>query len=331
MRTIAIIAPNLEEFHLVKQFCPKSADIKYFWIGGSQISTISELEKVQPVIIILSLNFETQNIKDDIESIRLKHNVPIFVYKDDIFSADKFIFDALNAGADDYAKINNSQNNLQNEEFKRKLEKFINTHLKFSERLVQDSKISIPKKRKFIVIGSSTGGPQALMDILTKMPLLKETTIIIVQHIEADYVTSLSEWLNSNTINNIEIAQADTIPEKGKIYISDGDRHLIISKSEHFQYTDEPKDYPYKPSVNIFFESIAQIEQFSGIAVILTGMGRDGALGLLKLKEKKWQTIAQDESSSIVYGMPKAAFEIGAVKLVLSIEEIANKLAKYAN
>jgi two-component system, chemotaxis family, response regulator WspF len=117
-------------------------------------------------------------------------------------------------------------------------------------------------------------------------------------------------------------------PEANTIYIAGTNDHLIMGDDLAFHYVAEPKDNPYRPSVDAFFLSIAHHWPGKGVAVLLTGMGRDGAQGLLSLRKAGWYTIAQDEKTSVVYGMPKAAAQIDAAKEILPIERIAEAVMR---
>ena len=127
----------------------------------------------------------------------------------------------------------------------------------------------------------------------------------------------------------MSVAVPDWPLEVGKVVIAATNDHLVLQSNLTLKYTKEPLDYPYRPSVDSFFESIAQYWPGQGVAVLLTGMGKDGAKGLKVLRSARWHTIAQDRASSVVYGMPKAAAELDAAVQILSIEAIAPACIKY--
>ena len=117
-------------------------------------------------------------------------------------------------------------------------------------------------------------------------------------------------------------------PETGEILLAGTDHHLVMGEDRRLHYSVEPKDSSYRPSVDVFFNSSARNWPRPGVAVLLTGMLRDGAEGLLNLRRQGWRTIAQDESSSVVWGMPKAAVEIGAAEEVVSLPQIAEAIVR---
>lgn len=181
---------------------------------------------------------------------------------------------------------------------------------------------------RLLALGSSTGGPGALAKVLANLPATLETTVIIVQHVDEEFSFDLAAWLNSQTHFHVQLARKGETPRKGHVYVASSNDHLILTSRLEFDYTPEPRSTHYRPSVDVFFNSAAQHWPRPEIAVLLTGMGRDGASGLANLKEKGWYTIAQDEATSVVYGMPKAAKELGAAVDILPLEQIGMAVAK---
>jgi two-component system, chemotaxis family, response regulator WspF len=179
-----------------------------------------------------------------------------------------------------------------------------------------------------VVIGSSTGGPQALEKILAALPKDLPASVVIVQHLDSHFAAGLRDWLATRTPIKVELAQAGLKPESGTVYLAKTNDHLILTPACTFSYVTEPADYPYRPSVDVFFRSVRANIKSRGVGVLLTGMGSDGARGLLELRQAGWQTLAQDQPTSIVYGMPKAAKELGAACEVLPLDQIARSILR---
>ena len=198
-------------------------------------------------------------------------------------------------------------------------------------RLYSGFQSAIPKclTPPLLAIGSSTGGPQALVTLLSGLPANFAFAVAIVQHVDAEFAPGLADWLSQKTNLSVSLALADRPLEVGKVLIAATNDHLVLQSNLTLKYTKEPLDYPYRPSVDCFFESIAQYWPGKGVAVLLTGMGKDGAKGLKTLRQARWHTIAQDKSTCVVYGMPKAAAELDAAVQVLPIDSIANSCIKY--
>ncbi len=180
-----------------------------------------------------------------------------------------------------------------------------------------------------VTIGASTGGPQALEQLLSYWPENFPAAVVIVQHVGADFAESLVQWLGDKSPMKVRtIEQGDSL-QAGTALVAATNNHLVIRKDRTLGYVAEPIGCPYRPSVDVFFHSLANHWPQPSTAMVLTGIGRDGANGLLALRGQGWHTIAQDEQSSIVYGMPKAAAEIDAAVKVLPINEIAEHVANH--
>ena len=177
-----------------------------------------------------------------------------------------------------------------------------------------------------IVIGCSTGGPRALADILSRLPAGFASAIVVVQHVDSAFAQGLCDWLGSLCLMPVQTAREGQRPGPGTVLIAATNDHLVMRADASLGYSADPVAEPFRPSVDVFFESVAQHWTGSGIGVILTGMGRDGARGLLALKRAGFRTIAQDEQTSVVFGMPRAAIDLGAATEILPIGGIAPAL-----
>jgi len=181
---------------------------------------------------------------------------------------------------------------------------------------------------RIIAIGASTGGTEAIFNVLKYLPR-NIPGIVIVQHIPSGFSRMFAERLNASTYLNIKEAQTGDYVDKGRVLIAPGDRHMRIKKagdSYRVQCFEGDKVNGHCPSVDILFESVAKEAGKNAIGVILTGMGYDGAKGLLSMRRKGARTIGQDEKSSVVYGMPKVAFNIGAVERQSSLDNMAQMI-----
>ena len=186
----------------------------------------------------------------------------------------------------------------------------------------------LPSTRRtpLIAIGSSTGGPKTLASILSRIPAGQPTAFVVIQHIDAQFSSGLVSWLNGQIPMPVIAAQPGQAPVAGTVCLSATNDHLVVEANGRFAHVAEPKDQPYRPSVDVFFQSLVRHWRPPGQAVLLTGMGRDGAIGLLALRQAGWHTIAQDEASSVVYGMPKAAAELNAAVEILAADAVAPSL-----
>ncbi|MFC1621489.1 chemotaxis-specific protein-glutamate methyltransferase CheB [Candidatus Omnitrophota bacterium] len=183
-------------------------------------------------------------------------------------------------------------------------------------------------KNKVIGIAASTGGPKALLSILKRLPKDLPCPIIVVQHISGDFLPGLVEWLNKECQIEICIARdkEQIVPEK--VYIAPIGFHIRVANKGITVLSDEPPRNYFKPSADILLESIGNIYQEKAVGIILTGIGRDGVDGMKTIKRLGGMTIAQDEKTCAVFGMPQAAIEEGIIDKVLSIEDIPDEIFK---
>ncbi len=179
-----------------------------------------------------------------------------------------------------------------------------------------------------VAIGSSTGGPKALATILAGLPGNFPAAIVICQHVDSQFASGLASWLNSQTPLDVAIAREGMRPRPGAALVAQTNDHLVLGPDGSLHYTEHPRNYPYRPSVNALFESLRQYWPQNDVAILLTGMGRDGGEGLSALFKTGWHTIVQDEKTSVVYGMPAAAVELGGASEILPLDSIAESIAK---
>ncbi len=184
---------------------------------------------------------------------------------------------------------------------------------------------------KLIAIGSSTGGTRALEAVLTQLPA-NLPGIVIVQHMPPVFTKSFADRLNNICRVNVKEAEDGDHVQPGSVLIAPGNFHMLIEKNGARYYTrikQGPPVHHQRPSVDVLFNSVAQSAGINAMGVILTGMGADGAKGLLNMKEKGSYTIGQDEATSVVYGMPREAYKIGAVTDQLPLNRIPEEIINH--
>lgn len=179
------------------------------------------------------------------------------------------------------------------------------------------------KHDRLVVIGASAGGPAALVKLLSNLPHDFPAGIVIVQHVDEQFAGGLASWLADQTPLQVRVAENGDRPQAGTVLLAGRNEHLIFTAPMRLGYTKEPEDSSYRPSVDVFFNSAARLWEGAIIGVVLTGMGRDGAEGLKTLRDRGHHTIAQDEATSAVYGMPRAAAEQKAASEILPLDKIA--------
>jgi chemotaxis response regulator CheB len=179
---------------------------------------------------------------------------------------------------------------------------------------------------KLVAIGASSGGPAALATLLAGLPKDFQAAVIVVQHVDEHMAANMADWLGQQSPLPVRVAAEGDRPVPGSVLLAATNDHLVLKSAERLGYSPEPRDYVYRPSVDAFFQSVSRLWRGDVVGVLLTGMGRDGALGLKALRDQGRHTITQDEASSAVYGMPKAAAKIGAAVDILPLNRIASRL-----
>jgi two-component system chemotaxis response regulator CheB len=177
-----------------------------------------------------------------------------------------------------------------------------------------------------VAIGASTGGPPIIMQILSGLSPAFPVPILLVQHISADFTVGFAEWLAAASGMPVQVAQAGEIPLPGHVYVAPDDHHLRVGPRGELQTTKDEPHQGLRPSVGVLFRSVAERYGRRAIGVILTGMGRDGAEELKLMADKGALTVAQNEESCVVFGMPAEAINLGAVRYVCPPEGISDLL-----
>ncbi len=185
---------------------------------------------------------------------------------------------------------------------------------------------TIARRERLVAIGASAGGPAALTAVLSGLPKHFPAAVVIVQHVDEHFASGLADWLSGHSALPVRVAKEGDRPAAGTVLLAGTNDHLRFKSSERIGYTPEPQEQSYRPSVDVFFASVAAHWPGEAVGVLLTGMGRDGAKGLKTLREKGHYTIAQDQATSTVYGMPKAAASLGAAVDILPLEHVARRL-----
>jgi two-component system response regulator WspF len=186
------------------------------------------------------------------------------------------------------------------------------------------------RRNLLIAIGASAGGPSAVATILKELPLTL-ARVVIVQHVDQEFVPGMALWLSEQSRHDVRPAVEGETPAIGRVLLAAGSRHLTLAADQTLRYTAASGQHAYTPSVDVFFDSLNRSWNGDIVGVLLTGMGKDGALGLKGLRDAGHLTIAQDEASSAVYGMPKAAAALDAAVEILPLPRIGRRLVDVAS
>jgi chemotaxis response regulator CheB len=180
--------------------------------------------------------------------------------------------------------------------------------------------------RCLVVIGASAGGPAALATILGGLSHDFPAAVVVIQHMDAQFAPLMVSWLNDQSPLSVRMARDGDQLQVGAALVASTNDHLVFVNAHTLGYTPEPRDAVYRPSIDVFCDSVIRHWRGKVVGILLTGMGRDGATGLKALRNTGAMTIAQDRTSCVVYGMPKAAAELDAAVAILPLDRIASDL-----
>jgi chemotaxis response regulator CheB len=183
---------------------------------------------------------------------------------------------------------------------------------------------------RLVAVGASAGGPAALAAVIEALPRDFPAAIVIVQHVDARFAPGLATWLGQHSAMPVRLAAEGERALPGQVLVAGTDDHLVFKSKDEIGYTPDPADRIYRPSIDVFFESAGRFWRGALTGVLLTGMGSDGARGLKTLRSLGHHTIAQDQATSAVYGMPKAAAAMAAAVDILPLDRIAPRLVELA-
>jgi two-component system response regulator WspF len=317
----------------------RSGDHKIAWVARNGLEAVRNCAADKPDLILMDLVMPDMDGVEATRRIMTASPCPILVVTSSVDEHTARVFEAMGAGALD-AVNTPVLTSFREDEFGQDCKLFLNK-ISTIEKLTRPStvnrnaalecqtSVTMAGSERLVVIGASTGGPQALAAILSRLPAEYPAAIVVVQHVDALFAGELSSWLDKMSPLAVRLARDGDRPEPGTVLIAGTNNHLVMGHDGVLGYTDTPLEQVYRPSVDVFFDSVADYWGNQTAAVLLTGMGRDGAQGLLRLRSKGAYTIAQDQMSCAVYGMPKAAVELDAASQVLSIERIAPSLINY--
>ena len=305
------------------------------WVARDGAEAVEKCKRDTPDLILMDLIMPGLNGIEATRQIMAGSPCPILVVTATIDGNVNQVFEALGAGALDVVQtpvlgaISSAGSTVLLEKIGI-LGKQI-TSLNRSQKLppISGHKDSATGKRdQLLAIGASAGGPMALVEVLSTLPANFPAAVVIIQHVDAQFAPGLVEWLNQHSRMPVRLAQERDKLTMGTVWMASTSDHLVLIDQCTLGYTPKPIDYVYRPSVDVFFQSVEKYWRGRVVGVLLTGMGRDGAKGLKILREAGHHTIAQDRDSSAVYGMPKAAAALNAAVDILPLNQIGPALRK---
>ncbi len=354
MPTATIKVLIVDDSALVRQVMTevfgKSRDIEVIGAAPDPLFAMKRMSKQWPDVIVLDMEMPRMDGLTFLRKIMSEHPTPVVVCSTLTEQGAKITLDALEAGAVDI--ITKPKMGIKG--FLHDSATVLMDAVRAAARARLKKLPTAPEKRpggpkvsadavlpagtlptikhttdRVIALGASTGGTQALSEVLNALPVTVPG-IVVVQHMPANFTKAFAERLNQSAAIRIKEAENEDRVIPGLALIAPGDRHTLLTRSGA-QYRVQVKDGPlvsrHRPSVDVLFRSVAHAAGPNALGIIMTGMGDDGAAGMREMHDAGAHTIAQDEASSVVYGMPKEAVQRGGVERSLNLEQIAQVLA----
>ncbi|WP_404452641.1 chemotaxis response regulator protein-glutamate methylesterase [Virgibacillus necropolis] len=303
---------------------------------------LKKIKELSPDVVTLDVEMPVKDGIKTLQYIMETNPLPVIMLSSVTKEGSSKTIQAISNGAVDFVQKPSGSISLDIEKIKQELTRKVITasnakvatyHMNpdNNRESMVDQTFTKVHSHTLIAIGTSTGGPRALQRVLTDLPDDFTTPIVIVQHMPAGFTKSLADRLNTLTKIHIKEASHGEIIQKSTVYIAPGNFHLKVRKmgtSFAIELSKEPERNGHRPSVDVLFESLADVPNVNKIAVVLTGMGSDGSKGLTYLKRKDSGTtvIAEKEESSIVYGMPKAAVKTNTVNHIVHLHHVGETI-----
>jgi len=321
---------------ILRDFLEGDKNFKIIGEAADGAEGVQKILSLNPDLVTMDIEMPKMNGLEAIETVMKKISVPIVV----ITSLDtaKTAYEATLKGAlEFYSKetFTASLSPAKRQEIYETLKRISGIKAKKSAAPAKPILFNEPEKRHIhaIVVASSTGGPKALSKFFSILPGDFPVPVVIVQHNSSGFDQNFAQWLDTYTKLNVKVAEEGEIPRPGTVYIAQTDKHLMLNGTGQnccMGYNNDEPENNQKPAADVLFRTAAESLKESVISVVLTGMGSDGAAGTQKIREMGGITLAQDEESSLIYGMPKAAAETGCVDMILPLDRIPEELVRLA-
>ena len=343
---------------LISDFLSEQPEIEVIGTARNGEDAIKKCREFRPDVITLDVEMPKLNGLEVLKLIMKEHPLPVVMLSSTTKEGADTTLQAIQAGAVDFVAkpsgsisidlhkikteliqkvLSASKANLTKINFledsntvRKKLERSIDSEIQPASNVTTRG---FTQSKKIVCIGTSTGGPRALQQVITSLPKSLEVPILIVQHMPPGFTKSLANRLDSLSQIRVKEAEDGELLLKGTAYIAPGGFHLKVKSlgsSLAISLSQTPPRNGHRPSVDVMFESISTIKNYSKIAVIMTGMGADGSKGLVEMKKNGIvKAIAESQDTSIVFGMPKAAIATNMVDEVANVENIAQSIMNY--
>ncbi|GAE88993.1 protein-glutamate methylesterase/protein-glutamine glutaminase [Acetivibrio straminisolvens] len=339
--TVLVVDDSAFMRKVISDILNSDEEIKVIDTAKNGLEAIEKAQKLKPDVITLDLKMPIMDGLECLRKLNETMRIPVIMLSSITKEGAEATIQALAEGAMDFVAKPENIFDMKEERIKNEIIEKVKIAKNYKclqcdkKKTGNVIKVDTTKSKiqNLVVIGTSTGGPRALQDVLPLFPANVDAAFLIVQHMPGGFTKSLAERLDS--ISNVKVKEAEDneILENSHVYIAPGDFHMLLEKKGNdlfkIKLSKDPPLGGHRPSVDVMMESVSDTGFKNIVAVIMTGMGRDGSEGIRKLKSvNKAHIIAQDESSCVVFGMPRVAISTGAVDVVVPLKEIANEIMK---
>jgi len=306
---------------------------------GDGKQAVAETARLRPDLVIMDILMPVMDGLTAVSEIMANSPTPILVLSANLNPEEnRHAFQAINRGALDVMEKPSNLGSVSFEDFAGKLIaeiKFLSkirvVHHFRRSATVPTAVLPTPQAdqggRDILAIGASTGGPRAVRQLMKTLDPATEARVLIVQHIAGGFASDFANWLDRESGFRVRLSRHGDRPEPGLALVAPDGFHMTLA-DDRVALTEGPPVHSCRPAVDVLFRSLAESVAKRTVAVLLTGMGQDGAGGMLTLQQRGAYTIAQDEASSAIFGMPKAAIALGGVNQVLALDAMPGVLAK---
>lgn len=316
-------------------------DIKVVGTAQSGIDALEKAKKTKPDVITLDIKMPGMDGLECLTELTKIGKIPVIMLSSITKDGAEATIQALAEGAIDFITKPSNIFDMNSEEKRKEIiekVKMASKSLPYSKNTLKIRKNNpiykeSPVLNNIVLIGTSTGGPKALQEVIPAIPEDVNAAFLVIQHMPPGFTKSLAERLDGMSKVRVKEAEDDEPIKTGYVYIAPGDYHMLAEKDENsklkIKLTKEPRVGSHRPSVDVLLESVSNTDFENVVAVIMTGMGGDGSEGIRKLKKNKnVNVIVQDEKTCVVFGMPRAAIQTGVVDIVTPLSEISNEIMK---
>lgn len=332
---IAIVNDSLTMVEAMRQLVAPHHAVA--WSAMDGVEALERCRIDRPDLVLMDLMMPRMNGVEATRRIVSQYGCPVLVVTASVEGASEMVFEALGAGALDAVKTPTLGLDVARSPtasaFLAKIETMERLTRQTRPAPVRPAPRPAPAPREaglpLVLLGSSSGGPGALAQVLSRLPRDLKAAVLIAQHLDREFFGGLVDWLNGQSALPVSLAVPGQAPEAGQALVVGFAPRVELNEKGRLQEGATETPSPFFPCIDALFESVARNWAGPVCAVIMTGMGRDGAHGLQQLKARGHLTLAQDESSSAIFGMPRAALQSGAASRAVPLAEIAAQVERF--